>query len=66
MPGWAQSIKCPTLDFGSGHALIVHEFEPHFRLCADGAEHAWGSLPPSLSLPSPVLSFSLSINFKNK
>ena len=23
-----QSVKCPTLDFGSGHDLMVHEIEP--------------------------------------
>ena len=24
-----------TSDFGSGHDLVVCEFEPHVRLCAD-------------------------------
>ena len=27
----AQSVKYPTLNFGSGHDLTVHEFEPHVR-----------------------------------
>ena len=46
----AQSVKCPTLDFSSGHDLPVHEIEPCVRLCADSAEPAWDSLPLSLSL----------------
>ena len=29
--GWAS-------DFGSGHDLVVREFEPHVRLCADCSE----------------------------
>ena len=36
----AQSVKHLTLDFGSGHDLVVHEFEPLIRLCADGEEPA--------------------------
>ena len=55
----AQSAKHPTLDFGSGHDLIVREFEPHIRLCTDGAEPAWDSLSLSLSAP-PLLALSLS------
>ena len=42
----AQSVKCPTLGFGSGHDLIVREFKPHVRLHADGAEPVWDSLSP--------------------
>ena len=69
----AQSIKHSTLDFGSGHDLMVHEIEPHkprSRVCADSREPAWDSLSLSwdspLFLPLPlVLSFSLKIN-KNK
>ena len=34
----AQSVKCPTLGFGSGHGLMVREFEPCVRLLADSAE----------------------------
>ena len=34
----AQAVKCPTLDFSSGHDLTVHELEPHVGLCADSAE----------------------------
>ena len=33
-----QSVKCPTLDFGSGDDLMVHEIEPHISLCADSRE----------------------------
>ena len=33
-----QSVKCPILDFGSGHDLRVGKFELHIRLCADSVE----------------------------
>ena len=61
----AQSVKHPSLDLSSGHDLMVREFEPRIRLCADSAEPAWDSLTPSLSAPSPhalSLSVSLKIN----
>ena len=51
----AQSVKCLTLAFRSGHDLTVCELQPHVGLCADSAEPAWDSLCPSLSaapLPS--------------
>ena len=32
-----QSVKRLTIDFDSGHDLIVWEFEPHMGLCTDGA-----------------------------
>ena len=38
----AQSVKCPTLDYSSGHDLMVGS-------CVASAEPAWDSL--SLSLP---------------
>ena len=65
-----QSVKFPTLDFGSGHDLTVPEFKPHTGLCI-----CLGfSLSPSLFLPLPCslfLSLSFKINkikktFKNK
>ena len=28
----AQSVECPTLDFGSGHDLMILEFKPHTGL----------------------------------
>ena len=48
----AQLVKQPTLDFNSGHDLMVHEFEPRVGLCADSVEPAWDglSLPFDLSL----------------
>ena len=42
----AQSVKLPTLDFGSGHDLRVREFEPH-----TGSVLATLSLLGILSLP---------------
>ena len=30
----AQLVKGPTLDFGSGHDLMVRVIEPHVSLCA--------------------------------
>ena len=45
----AQSVKHPTLDFGSGHDLTFGEFEPRFGLCVDSIETAWDFLAPSLS-----------------
>ena len=58
----AQSVKRPTLDFGSGRDLTVREFEPRIGPCTDLAEPAWNlslslplSLPVSLSLSAPPL-----------
>ena len=59
----AQSVKCPTLGFGSGHDLTVHGFKPHFRLCAGSAEPAWDSLFLPLSLP-PLHCVSLNLKIK--
>ena len=56
----AQLVKRPTLDFGSGHDLMVGEFKPCVRLCADSVEPAWDSLSPSLC-PSTAHSLSLSL-----
>ena len=64
----AQSVQPPTLDFSSGHDLVVHEMEPYIGLCADSEEPAWDSLSPSLASP-PLLALSLPqskyINIKN-
>ena len=46
----AQSVKCLTLDFGSGSNLKVREFKPHIRLRADSVDSAWDFLSLSLSL----------------
>ena len=36
----AQLLEHSTLDFGSGHDLMVHGIEPHMGLCADSTEPA--------------------------
>ena len=47
---WVASlVEHLTLDFGSGHDPMVHEFKPSVRLCADSAEPTWDSLSLSLS-----------------
>ena len=62
----AQSVKCLTLDFGSGHGLMIHGFQPHTGLHTNSAEPAWDSLSLFLSLftlpPTCVHAFSLKIN----
>ena len=50
----AQSVKRLTLDFGSGHDLVVHEFKPRIRLLALTAQSLLGILFPSLSAPLPL------------
>ena len=50
----APSVKHLTLDFGSGHDLMVHEFEPRIELCTDSVEPAWDSLSPPLSPPAQI------------
>ena len=62
-----QSAERQTLDFGSGHDLVVGEFKSSAGLCAGSVEPAWDSLSLSLSLsvsvslcPSPALTLSLS------
>ena len=35
-PGWLL-VKCPTLDFSSGHDLMVHEMELCVGLCTGSA-----------------------------
>ena len=40
----AQSVKRPTLGFGSGHGLTVGGFKPQIGLRADSAGPAWYSL----------------------
>ena len=50
-------------DFGSGHDLVVYEFEPHIRLCVDSSEPgACFGICVSLSLcPSPAHTLSHSL-----
>ena len=51
----AQSVDCLTFDFGSGHDLAVCEFKPRIGVRPDGAEPAWESLSPSLSVPPSLI-----------
>ena len=53
----AQSVKRLTLDFDSGHDLMVCEIELGIWLCADSMEPAWDSLSPSFSAPPPLMLF---------
>ena len=63
----APSVKCPTLDFSSGHDLTVGEIEPHVGLFAHSMEPAWDSVSLPLTLcPSCALSLSLSLSKINK
>ena len=60
-----QSVKHLTLDFPSGHDLLVCEIEPRVGFCAGSTEPAWDSLSPSVSLclsPTRVVSVFLKIN----
>ena len=58
-------VKCQIPGFGSGHDLIVCEFEIRIPLCVDNMEPAWDSLS-LLLLPHPCsCSLSCSIS-KNK
>ena len=55
-----QSVKCPTLDFSSGHDLA---FEPHTRHCSQ--RRAYFQYSISLSAPAlfaHTLSFFLSLS----
>ena len=56
----AQSVKCPALDFGSGHDLTVRGVEPRVGLHADSCSlFGIHSLSLSFLLPLPSLhSFS--------
>ena len=60
-----QLVKCPILDFGSGHDLTVLEFKPCIGLCIDSAEPAWDSLSHS-PCPSPACALSASLKINNK
>ena len=62
---WAKSVKCPTLDFGSGRDLMVREIKPPAGLCADSVEPVW----ESLSAPAPLKhdrSFVLALSKQTK
>ena len=57
----AQSVKCQSLDFGSGHDLTVRETELCLGFCADGPEPVWDSLSLSFSAP-PLLTLCLPLS----
>ena len=54
----AELVGCPTLGFGSGHDLNVHEIEPRVRLSTDSMKPPW----ESPSGPSTAHTVSLKIN----
>ena len=57
----AQSVKCPTLDFGSGHDLGIWGSSPTFGSgFSEGS--AWDSLPLFLPLSLLIHSPSKKIN----
>ena len=62
--GWADRMppdnRCMSLDFHSGHELMVREFQPHVGLCNDSVEPVEDSMSPSVSGP-PLFSLSLSL-----
>ena len=63
----AQLVERLTLDFSSGHDLMVYGFKRHVRLCADSSEPGPASDSVSLSLSAPPpLVFFLSLSLKNK
>ena len=50
-PWVAQSVKCPTLDLGSGHDLTAREF----KRCRVGSVQTAESLDPASDSVSPSL-----------
>ena len=54
-----QLAKCLTLDFSSGHELMVCGFEPGIGLHTISVEPAWGRLSPP---PPLVLTRTLSLS----
>ena len=65
-PWVAQSVERPTLDFSSGHDLMVRGIEPRVGLGNDSEEPAWDSLSaPPLFVRTRALSLSLKmlVNF---
>ena len=56
-----QSVKCPTLDFGSGHDLMVCRIKACIRLGTDRVDPAWNSLS-LCPCPAGVLALPLQVN----
>ena len=61
-----QLLKRLTLDFGSGHDLMVLEFEPRFGVCAQSVDPARDSYPYPAHDHFLSLSHSLSLSLINK
>ena len=59
----AHLVKCPTLDFSSGHGIRVMGSSPELDLGL-GMEPIWDSLSPSA--PTHLLALSLSFSVVNK
>ena len=57
----AQSVKHPTLGFGSGLNLMAGGIKPRTGLCADSTDPASDSLSPSLFVP-PIFMHTLSLS----
>ena len=55
----AQLVRHPTVEYGSGHDLMVRGFEPRVWLLTDSMEPSWDSLCASSSF---FLFLSLKIN----
>ena len=55
-----QTVRCPTLDLGSGHHLMVCELELCAGLCAE--RPAWDSSPPTHPPAPPLRALSLSLS----
>ena len=53
-------------DFGSGHDLMAHGFEPHIQPCALSSEPDLDFLFPHLSASPPFTSLSLCLSKINK
>ena len=59
--GWASNL-------GLGHDFVLHEFEPHVRLCADSSEPGvcFGFCVSLSVYPSTACTLSLSLSKINK
>ena len=62
----AQLVKRPTLDFSSGHDLIVRGFGHCTGFCVDSAEPAWDSHSLCPASPTPLaISLKIKINLNS-
>ena len=59
----AQPVKRLTLDFSSGHDLVICEYKPPIGLHSGSVEPVLDSLSPSLSAPLQLtVTLSLKVN----